>query len=170
MKTDFAKLNRAVVCGYDTVIEMSHRFIAGNPNIDTTLCGMSKPSDIASTLANYAKPLLEEKQRQAIKDALISLSPEGVGFCTACQYCLPCPQGVNIPLVMEGVYLHRHLQQQKFALEHLNYCNDPANNYVPYKSCNECGECEAKCTQNLDIIEEIKYARTLIGELPKESQ
>lgn len=163
--------NSAILCeatGYESVAEMSHRFIAGNANVDTILCGMQKPSDITSTLAHYAKPLLDEKGRQAIKDALVRYSSKEMGFCTACNYCMPCEQGLNIPVIMEGVYLHKYLQIKQFALEHLTYCNDPANNYVPYSKCSQCGACEEKCTQKLNIIEEIKYARRVLGELTDE--
>jgi predicted aldo/keto reductase-like oxidoreductase len=73
--------------------------------------------------------------------------------CTACAYCMPCPQGVNIP--------------QNFRLyNELTMFQDPEITFARYNrfltpeqragNCAECGECEERCPQHIKIMEELK--------------
>jgi predicted aldo/keto reductase-like oxidoreductase len=73
--------------------------------------------------------------------------------CTACAYCMPCPQGVTIP---QNFRLYNDLYMFK----------NPEINFVLYNrmlspeqraaNCAECGECEERCPQHLKIMEELK--------------
>ena len=85
--------------------------------------------------------------------------------CTACSYCLPCPQGVNIP---HNLRLYNDL----FMF------NDPEINFIlynqmtspeqPASNCAECGECEERCPQHIKIIEELKKVHsTLVRSCPE---
>ncbi|MBM7871075.1 putative aldo/keto reductase-like oxidoreductase [Clostridium pascui] len=78
--------------------------------------------------------------------------------CTKCGYCMPCPQGVDIPLNF-SIYNDRHIY------------NDLKSSLKKYKdlhenkkasSCIECGKCQPLCPQNLPIIDTLKK---LHGEL-----
>jgi hypothetical protein len=79
--------------------------------------------------------------------------------CTACSYCLPCPQGVNIP--------------HNFRLYNdLFMFNDPEINFILYNqmtspeqrasNCAECAECEERCPQHIKIIEELKTVHSTL--------
>ena len=74
--------------------------------------------------------------------------------CTACQYCMPCPVGVNIPLCFEeynNLYMADNPDMGKFmyaarlggavALEKPEFAS----------LCVQCGECREKCPQHIDI-------------------
>ena len=80
---DSAVLRQAVkeAVGIEDVVEAAHRYLAGDENIDTILCGMTKPSDVTSTIENYNKPPLTAQQRQALETAMGKLSQQGMGFC-----------------------------------------------------------------------------------------
>ena len=143
--------------GHDRLVETAHRYLAGDPNVNTILCGMSKPSDITSTLENYAKPPMTDEERGIVEGVTAKLSKESVGFCTECKYCMPCPQGLNIPGIMHIVYLDRLLQCPEVARFQYRWVANPEKHNTA-SDCTECGECEAKCTQKLDIMEQMKYA------------
>jgi hypothetical protein len=72
--------------------------------------------------------------------------------CTRCEYCLPCPEAVNIP---ENFHLYN---QAKL----LDKGAEMAEKYLKMDAaaradnCVECGQCEPQCPQSLQIIELLK--------------
>ncbi|UCG17764.1 MAG: aldo/keto reductase [Phycisphaerales bacterium] len=143
--------------GRDDVVALAHRYLAGDPNVDTILCGISKPSDITGTLENFAKPPLTAEERKTLEKLTDLLSKENMGFCTRCNYCMPCPNGLDIPGILHVVYLERLLECPKVAGDLYKWVANP-DKRTRATDCTECGECEDKCTQKLSIMEEMKYA------------
>ncbi len=164
---DSSLLSRAVreTLGGDDVVEAGHRYLHGNSDVDTILCGISKKSDVASTLANYRKPALTQEQRKAIEQAMAGLSSGQQGFCTGCGYCLPCPQGINIPAMMQVVYHDKILQVPRRAGALYRWAINPASGEPsgPPADCARCGECEKRCTRHLKITEEMEYLARKYG-------
>jgi uncharacterized protein len=74
--------------------------------------------------------------------------------CTGCRYCMPCPQGVNIPSCFElynSLHMSGNADEAKFfyaaQLSGVLSLGEPA-----YASqCVQCGECLEKCPQHLEI-------------------
>lgn len=79
--------------------------------------------------------------------------------CTACEYCMPCPQGVNIPGVFElwnnGSMLG-DFGAASFRYGHMKGRNEGAD------QCIECGLCEPECPQTIAIIQKLKEARSAL--------
>ena len=125
--------------GIIDVVEAAQRYLAGDENIDTILCGISKPSDITSTIINYSKPPLTRQQRRDLEEAMSKISSEGMGFCSGCQYCMPCPEGINIPGMMRLVYFDRLLQMSDRAGK--DYERQVDTDTSPAR-CTKCGQCE----------------------------
>jgi len=166
---DSSVLKKAIPC--DSLVELGHRYVAGDPNVDTILCGISKPSDIVNTLENYAKPPLPEHERRSVEEATAKLTKKAVGFCVGCGYCKPCPQGLEIPGIMHAVYLARLLEGPESGKSHYDWiASSEAQTTASY--CTQCGECEERCTQKLNITEQMRYAaREFDGkDLPTPSQ
>jgi predicted aldo/keto reductase-like oxidoreductase len=73
----------------------------------------------------------------------------GKRFCHQCGYCLPCPQEVNIPMVM--------ITRCMWKLWPPNLFRDPEWWYLKAvetgRNCIECGLCEPKCPYRLPIRE-----------------
>jgi len=81
--------------------------------------------------------------------------------CTGCQYCMPCPMGVNIPKNFTH-YNQFHMlatPQTEAELKHLY------NAFVDVSEradkCVECGKCEEHCPQGIKIREELKNVKAL---------
>ena len=80
--------------------------------------------------------------------------------CTECKYCQPCPNGVNIPTVFsfynEGIMFNA----QKYA----QYAY---TNWIPEDQradkCLDCGECETKCPQHIQIVEWLETAGNFLS-------
>ncbi len=81
--------------------------------------------------------------------------------CTKCDYCMPCPSGVNIPrnfgLYNEGVIY------DKPEYARLGY-----NQWFPEperaNKCIQCQECEEKCPQDIPISEWMPIVHQVLGE------
>jgi predicted aldo/keto reductase-like oxidoreductase len=70
---------------------------------------------------------------------------------------MPCPKGLDIPGILHAVYLERMLQCPEAARNHYKWIANP-DAHTTATDCNQCGECEAKCTQHLDIMAQMKLA------------
>ena len=69
----------------------------------------------------------------------------GTRFCRRCQYCLPCPQDIKIPVMMNlGSFMKR------FSLERV-YSEGFQQMIETAKTCIKCGECEKRCPYQLPI-------------------
>lgn len=83
--------------------------------------------------------------------------------CSTCGYCMPCPQGVNIPECLK-------IYNEKYLFDHKGFINVSFMDYYQYVGgimgkagnaglCNGCGKCLRKCPQKLDIIAELKKVK-----------
>lgn len=78
--------------------------------------------------------------------------------CTGCQYCMPCPAGVNIPSCFE-VYntakMFGETQQRAQFIYALR--NGGVRDNKTYASlCLECGQYVEHCPQHIEIPERLK--------------
>jgi len=84
-------------------------------------------------------------------------------YCTGCEYCLPCPNGIQIPRIFTilnyyKVYGLKDYAKKEFAKvgKEESYGSSPLD-------CAECGNCEEKCPQNIKIREKLKEAISELG-------
>ncbi len=92
---------------------------------------------------------------EMVADACRELMPIG---CTECQYCMPCPEGVNIPSCFE-VYNTAKMFGETLPRAQFSYAvrNGGVRGNKAYASlCVECGQCMTHCPQNIDIPERLK--------------
>jgi predicted aldo/keto reductase-like oxidoreductase len=73
----------------------------------------------------------------------------GTRFCRRCEYCQPCPEGVNISLVVNIHSFWKRFPIERFSTGWI------AEGMKSAKNCIECGECEEKCPYHLPIREMI---------------
>ncbi|MBN1814284.1 MAG: aldo/keto reductase [Anaerolineae bacterium] len=109
--------------------------------------GIEKVEEIEEIVAiveseNWALTPQELEQIEARRAEL------GTQFCRQCGYCQPCPEGVQIPMVMitQGMW---KLWPWEVFFDWMGRVIDGARN------CVQCGECEAKCPYQLPIREMI---------------
>ncbi|MCB2227850.1 MAG: aldo/keto reductase [Desulfarculaceae bacterium] len=88
----------------------------------------------------------------------------GSRFCHRCGYCMPCPNGIDIPMAM----LFRS-QRRRFPPQELAAMSGKAIQEV--ENCLQCGECEERCPYELPIPEMLQEIlgeyRQFISELNK---
>ncbi len=75
---------------------------AGTPEgVLTVLSGMTYMEHLKDNLLSYCplKPLTEEEQRLLDTTIAHQMMEEDLIPCNACQYCMPCPYGIDIPSI-----------------------------------------------------------------------
>ena len=81
---------------------------------------------------------------------------EKVG-CTGCRYCMPCPQGIDIPGIFRGwnlMYSEGKVSGMKDFFQTTLLRKDSAL----ATACIKCGKCEKHCPQEIPIREMLKKA------------
>jgi predicted aldo/keto reductase-like oxidoreductase len=73
----------------------------------------------------------------------------GTRFCRQCGYCMPCPQGVSISLIMI-VQIMWKLWPRELFLDAESWFSRAV---LTGRDCIECGECEERCPYRLPIRE-----------------
>lgn len=77
--------------------------------------------------------------------------------CTGCGYCMPCPQGVDIPNTF-ACYNRMYTEEKGKARMDYLMTTSYKKNISDYSKCIECGKCELHCPQHISIREELKVA------------
>ena len=132
------------------------RFVASHEEVTCLLSGMKSPAEVefnVRAIEETAKSSREETA--AIEERLGSL---GEDFCTLCRYCVPCPEGIDIPAFM-AAYNMIEVGMADQARAELRF----RRSRTWADRCSACGECEEKCTQQLDIIERLKEITRRFG-------
>ncbi|GHV32364.1 aldo/keto reductase [Spirochaetia bacterium] len=146
--------------------EVALRFVFSNPNINIALSGMGSIQMLEENvkIAGNTSPLSAAETTQL--EGMMKENERLAGlYCTGCKYCMPCPQGINIPEVFTLMNYHRVYKITDYARE--NYAQIgkvPWRQYKDAAACVECGECEEKCPQKLPIRQQLKEThKTLAG-------
>jgi hypothetical protein len=139
--------------------EIALRFVLSNPDVDCALSGMGNVQMVEenAVTASLEQPLSPQQQEEVARAAeeckkLLQL------YCTGCKYCLPCPQGVAIPKILEALIDHRVWNATERAKHMYNFIGTKKRDEKKADACVECGECEEKCPQKIQIRERLKEA------------
>jgi len=146
-----------------TPADLALRWVWNHPEVTLLLSGMSTMEQVEQNIrtADIAKPLsLSTEDRKLINEMKdLYLKRNKVG-CTGCEYCMPCPNNVNIPYIFElynDYFVYDEVEKSK------NIYNRLMNNKKDASMCIECSKCENLCPQNLSIINQLKEAHKLLS-------
>lgn len=137
------------------------------PGVSLALSGMSEMVHVTENLQTASESQVglltpeDHKIIAEVRNAYASLEPVP---CTACEYCLPCPEGVEIPRIFK-------IYNEAEAYDTWGHARLEYNNQLKLDqradNCVECGECEAVCPQNIRIIEWLATAHDKLAEPAK---
>lgn len=145
--------------GY-TPAELALRWIWDQPQVTCVLSGMNSQEMIEENcrIAAEMQPgAFPEEARQLVADVRSSIISSTKVGCTECGYCMPCPQGVDIPGYFRS-YNRAYTENRWSGLREFFMTmalRDPA---AFASQCSGCGKCERHCPQHIRIREELKKA------------
>lgn len=79
--------------------------------------------------------------------------------CTGCNYCMPCPYGVDIPNTFSDYNDHFFFGNRKAKMNYIGRVTGMVSGVQAGANlCVDCGLCEKHCPQNIAIRQELKKA------------
>lgn len=146
--------------------EWALEWVLNNRNVTCVLSGMNSFEQIDENIriAENTAPLSMSFEDMETVELVKRVLRNSLKInCSTCGYCMPCPQGVNIPECMK-------IYNEKYLFEHKGFFNQSFMDYYQYVGgimgnegnagkCNGCGKCLRKCPQKLDIIAELKKVK-----------
>ncbi len=127
-----------------------------NQPITTAIPGMANPQEVEQDLAVAYHTTITPDERAVLDHMRSELDQR---TCRRCRYCEPCPNGVQIGMLLHGRSIIRRMGPQRWkewgALDMIASADQ----------CADCGECLPKCPYHLPIPELIRehvaYYRTI---------
>jgi len=138
--------------------ELALRFVLSNPAVSVAMSGMNTIEMVEENArtASLDTPLTDA-EREAVAAALEEKKRLSDLYCTGCNYCMPCPEGVAIPHIFSLMNTARLYGLTDWARRRYAPLGpDHRRGWLNASACIECGECEEKCPQNIPIIEQLK--------------
>jgi uncharacterized protein len=132
--------------------DVALRWLWDKPEVSLVLSGMSDLAQVKENLDSACRSgvaCLGEDEATLVarvQQEYKKLSPIP---CSKCGYCMPCPNGVNIPVNFE-LYNNATV----FKGSSVMLCRNLYNSLPEAErasACLECGMCEEKCPQGLDV-------------------
>ncbi|MFQ6094934.1 MAG: aldo/keto reductase [Candidatus Bathyarchaeia archaeon] len=138
-----------------TPAEWALQWVWNHPEVSVVLSGMSTMEQVIENVesADRSGPgTLTAEELELISRVKEKYLEYGFIGCTDCGYCMPCPEGVNIPKIFEfyNEYSKRRgdREAQQEVVKRYGEVIPPENGA---KVCAKCGQCEEKCSQQLPI-------------------
>ena len=146
--------------------EWAFRWLLNDPGIHVVLSGMSAMPHVVENVkvASSARPgTMSEADLKRIAQVQAVFDSKKAALCTDCQYCKPCPEGVDIPknlMMLNDYYL------APVATREAHFKRRYASRLTPKQSakhCTSCGVCLKRCPQKINIPEKKKEIGKILG-------
>lgn len=164
----------------NSIASWSFRYAGTFPKVLTVLSGMTYMEHLQENIRTYAplKPLNDEELKILEDIAQIYVNFPLIA-CTTCQYCMPCPYGINIPAIFS--HYNKCLNEGNIPKNRQddNYRNLRRIFLIGYdrsvprlrqaNHCIGCNICTPHCPQNINIPKEMRKIDAFI-ELLKQQE
>ncbi|MCD6425480.1 MAG: aldo/keto reductase [Anaerolineales bacterium] len=157
-----------------TPVDWALQFIWNKPEVATVLSGMSNMQQVVENCDSAERSGINSLsgEENEVIDRLAGIYRQKILVpCTACEYCMPCPHGVNIPqnfailnaLSLEQSGIRRFQTRRSYRKlvgnpDQVNKNNPNGNGAI----CTECGICVEKCPQEINIPVELEKVHAIL--------
>ncbi len=145
-------LSEKVAHDFTATPELALRFVLGNENVSCALSGMQNLEQLEQNAAVASDEIpMTPETFQRVNAALKEIERFNELYCTGCEYCLPCPKGVEIPKIFKAYNMQNVYGLTEFARKSYDQLSKKAERESAAAACVACRACVKKCPQNLDI-------------------
>jgi hypothetical protein len=158
-----------------TPVDWALQFLWNQAEISVVLSGMGSKKMVQENCASANRSGVNSLtlQDQMVIQRLSDVYKNRIVVpCTACDYCMPCPEGVNIPqnfaclnnVSLEKSFVRRLLARRAYRKLRNSKkkvdLNSPNGNAT---ICTKCRKCVEKCPQKIDVPEELEKVKQVLG-------
>lgn len=140
-----------------TAPEIAFRWLWNQPEVTVVLSGMNSRQMVKENIITAGRArigMLNPEDFELIEKVKASINQKVKIGCTGCGYCMPCPQGVDIPACFRS-YNTRYTENKFNGLREYFMCTTMKKNQCNASLCVKCGKCERHCPQGLPIRENL---------------
>ncbi|MDO5570532.1 MAG: aldo/keto reductase [Bacteroidales bacterium] len=160
----------------DSVASWAFRYAASYPEVLTVLSGMTYMEHLQDNIRTYS-PLesINEEENSLLEDTARLMLTYSLIPCTGCQYCMPCPYGLDIPAIF--LHYNKCICEEKISKSRNdeNYKKARQAFLVGYdrsvpklrqaNHCIGCNQCSVHCPQAIKIPEQLNLIDDYIEKL-----
>ena len=153
-----------------TMASWAFRFCGTYPDVITILSGMQRMEHIEENVATFSplKPCSAD-ELAALKRAAAAYLASNPLPCNKCNYCMPCPYGLDIPQILtfrnECLAADKNLSAKETLAAYARFVPEELRRA---DHCTACGKCNPHCPQQINIPEEIAAIDRVIDGLKGE--
>lgn len=132
-----------------SIASWAFRWVASLPNVKVVLSGMSNLEQVEDNIKTFSnfKPMNKD-EFALIEDVRVTILDLSKVDCTSCNYCMPCPHGVDIPKNFRIFNNHSMYENDKYIQW---MAGEMHKEGTLADMCVDCGECLPKCPQYIEI-------------------
>ncbi len=163
-----------------SIASWAFRYAGSFPGVLTVLSGMTYMEHLQDNIRTYS-PLeeLSEAEFELLADTATRMMEYSSIPCTACQYCMPCPYGIDIP----GIFTHYNkcINEDNVpeSKKDENYSKARRAFLIGYdrrvprlrqaSHCIGCNQCVSHCPQAINIPKELMNIDEYVEKLKQET-
>jgi predicted aldo/keto reductase-like oxidoreductase len=144
-----------------TPVGWALNWVWNQPEVTLLLSGMTTMEQLDENLklaASSATGMLGDAEKTVYADVIEYIKRSCKIICTGCNYCMPCPAGVNIPgsfSAYNSSYLpgFGYIEGIKQFIMSTGMTSEKGSSP---SLCTKCGKCEPLCPQAIPIVKELK--------------
>ena len=132
--------------------DIALQWLWNKPEVSMVLSGMSTIDQTKENVASAAKSgvnTLTQNELALVSEIQKALQSSKLIPCTKCGYCIPCPEGVDIPVNFQIYNDAKTFGGNAASLSKNLYLSAPEQTRA--SACIQCRECEEKCPQSIEI-------------------
>lgn len=140
-------------------------WVWNQPEVTLLLSGMSDTTQVEENLRladAAAVGMLGDGEHALYRNVLEIVNRACKVRCTGCNYCMPCPRGVNIPgsfSAYNAIYTMGFQQGMWQYVTSVTSANNISELGRSPRLCVKCGKCETHCPQHLPIMQHLDQVK-----------